>query len=82
MVFISLFCQAMYRATGQGYKPVPPKQSVISSKVQGFADKASKHGLDELIQADPVQINHDHMFAKLQNMTLEYRLNEPICSLV
>jgi len=54
---------------------------VVASKAQGFADKASKHGLDELIQADPVLINHDHLFSRLQTMTLEYRLAEPICSL-
>ncbi|KAI1732731.1 PH domain-containing protein [Ditylenchus destructor] len=76
-----LWVQALYRATGQAYKPVPPKQSMVASKAQGFADKASKHGLDELIQADPVQLNHDHLFARLQSSSLEYRLNEPICSL-
>uniref|UniRef100_A0A915E6M7 PH domain-containing protein n=1 Tax=Ditylenchus dipsaci TaxID=166011 RepID=A0A915E6M7_9BILA len=77
-----LWVQALYRATGQAYKPVPPKQSLIPSKAQGFQDKASKHGLDELIQADPVVLNHDHLFAKLQSLTLEYRLGEAICSLV
>ncbi|KAK0399959.1 hypothetical protein QR680_003296 [Steinernema hermaphroditum] len=77
-----LWVQALYRATGQAYKPQPPKQSSIApSKAQGFADKASKHGMDEIIQADPVAINHDHNFAKLQSLTLNYRLNESICSL-
>jgi hypothetical protein len=76
-----LWIQALYRATGQAYKPVPPKQSTTVSKAQGFADKASKHGLDELIQADPVMINHDHHFSTLQKVALDYRLNEPICSL-
>lgn len=76
-----LWVQALYRATGQAYKPVPPKQSsVTQSKAQGIADKASKHGLDEFIQADPV-INHDHLFLRLQSLTLDGRLNEPICSL-
>ncbi|KAL3082123.1 hypothetical protein niasHT_031152 [Heterodera trifolii] len=77
----NLWVQALYRATGQSYKPVPPKQSAMCTKVQGFADKASKHGMDELIQADPVQIGHDHLFAKLQSLTLDFRLNEHICSL-
>ncbi len=73
----------MYRATGQAYKPVPPKQSsAVPSKAQGFADKASKHGMDELIQADPIRFNHDHFFALQQTLVLEYRLKEPICSLV
>ncbi|VDK30017.1 unnamed protein product [Gongylonema pulchrum] len=72
----------MYRATGQAYKPVPPKQSsVVPSKAQGFVDKASKHGMDELIQADPINFSHDHLFSKLQSLTLDFRLNEPICSL-
>uniref|UniRef100_A0A7E4VUH8 Calcium-dependent secretion activator n=1 Tax=Panagrellus redivivus TaxID=6233 RepID=A0A7E4VUH8_PANRE len=76
-----LWVQALYRATGQSYKPVPPKQSSLPSKAQGLADKASKHGLDALIQADPCTINHDHQFAELQQLALDYRLNEPICSL-
>jgi calcium-dependent secretion activator len=61
---------------------VPPKQSTAPTKAQGFEAKASKHGLDDLIQADPVTMNHDHLFSHLQTATLEYRLNEPICSLV
>ncbi|KAK6110790.1 hypothetical protein QQG55_41125 [Brugia pahangi] len=77
-----LWVQALYRATGQAYKPVPPKQSsVVLSKAQGFADKASKHGMDELIQADPINFDHDHLFSKLQSLTLDFRLNEPVCSL-
>uniref|UniRef100_A0A914C5E7 Calcium-dependent secretion activator n=1 Tax=Acrobeloides nanus TaxID=290746 RepID=A0A914C5E7_9BILA len=77
----NLWVQALYRATGQAYKPVPPKQSTAPTKAQGFEAKASKHGLDDLIQADPVTMNHDHLFSHLQTSTLEYRLNEPICSL-
>uniref|UniRef100_A0A914UUN9 Calcium-dependent secretion activator n=1 Tax=Plectus sambesii TaxID=2011161 RepID=A0A914UUN9_9BILA len=77
-----LWVQALYRATGQAYKPVPPKQSSVApSKAQGFADKASKHGMDEYITADPVRFSHDHLFSKLQMLTLEYRLQEQICSL-
>ncbi|KHN73911.1 Calcium-dependent secretion activator [Toxocara canis] len=77
-----LWVQALYRATGQAYKPVPPKQSSAApSKAQGFADKASKHGMDELIQAEPLSFSHDHLFSKLQSLTLDFRLNEPICSL-
>ncbi|VDD93883.1 unnamed protein product [Enterobius vermicularis] len=77
-----LWVQALYRATGQAYKPVPPKQSTIfPSKAQGFADKASKHGMDEVIQADPIGFSHDHLFTALQSKTLDFRLSEPICSL-
>lgn len=76
-----LWVQALYRATGQAYKPVPPKQSSVSqTKSQGFDDKANKHGLNDLILADPV-INHDHLFIRLQSLALNYRLGEPICSL-
>lgn len=76
-----LWVQALYRATGQAYKPVPPKQSAaLQNKNQGFTDKTNKHGLDEFIQADSV-INHDRLFMRLQSLTLEYRLNEQICSL-
>lgn len=55
-----MLLQAMYRATGQAYKPQPPKQSSSSapSKAQGFVDKASKHGMDEIIQ-----VSHDFIFA-------------------
>ncbi|CAD6191936.1 unnamed protein product [Caenorhabditis auriculariae] len=76
-----LWVQALYRATGQAYKPVPPKQSTVAPKAQGFQDKASKHGMDALIQADIINFNHDHLFADIQKSTLQYRLEEPICSL-
>ncbi|ETN74319.1 hypothetical protein NECAME_13044 [Necator americanus] len=76
-----LWVQALYRATGQAYKPVPPKQSTVAPKAQGFQDKASKHGLDDIIQADPISFNHDHMFAEIQRQALSFRMNEPICSL-
>ncbi|CAJ0603670.1 unnamed protein product [Cylicocyclus nassatus] len=76
-----LWVQALYRATGQAYKPVPPKQSTVAPKAQGFQDKASKHGLDDIIQADPISFNHDHIFADIQRQALNFRMNEPICSL-
>ncbi|KAE9419845.1 hypothetical protein Angca_004255 [Angiostrongylus cantonensis] len=76
-----LWVQALYRATGQAYKPVPPKQSTVTPKAQGFQDKASKHGMDEIILADPISFNHDHLFAEIQRQTLNFRMNEPICSL-
>jgi hypothetical protein len=44
---------------------------------------AKKHGLDELISADAVRdYDHDVLFARLQSATLDYRLQEGICSLV
>ncbi|CAI5448128.1 unnamed protein product [Caenorhabditis angaria] len=76
-----LWVQALYRATGQAYKPVPPKQSTIAPKAQGFQDKASKHGMDALIQAESINFDHDHLFSDIQKLTLSFRINEQICSL-
>ncbi|KAF7272951.1 hypothetical protein GWI33_014300 [Rhynchophorus ferrugineus] len=80
-----LWVMAMYRATGQSHKPTPPvtlqdKNSTIS-KIQGDADRARKHGMEDFISADPCQFDHASLFKMLQNLTLEYRLNDPYCSL-
>ncbi|XP_069174108.1 calcium-dependent secretion activator isoform X23 [Procambarus clarkii] len=76
---------ALYRATGQAHKPTPPvmpqgKNSTLS-KIQGDADKAKKHGMDEYISADPVRFDHHNLYRVLQTQTLEYRLIDPYCSL-
>ncbi|XP_055857728.1 calcium-dependent secretion activator isoform X5 [Episyrphus balteatus] len=80
----SLWVMAMYRATGQSHKPTPPvtqdKNSAIS-KIQGDADKARKHGMEDFISADPCTFDHATLFKILQNLTLEYRLNDPYASL-
>ncbi|GAU94345.1 hypothetical protein RvY_06135-2 [Ramazzottius varieornatus] len=87
-----LWVQAMYRATGQAHKPQPPasiaatnnaKAPVNSplSRIQGDADKARKHGMDEFIQADPCQFDHADLFKILQTLTLDYRLNDMFASL-
>ncbi|XP_031335903.1 calcium-dependent secretion activator isoform X4 [Photinus pyralis] len=80
-----IWVMAMYRATGQSHKPTPPltlqdKNSTIS-KIQGDADRARKHGMEDFISADPCQFDHASLFKLLQNLTLEYRLNDPYCSL-
>ncbi|KAF5288803.1 hypothetical protein FQA39_LY15231 [Lamprigera yunnana] len=80
-----LWVMAMYRATGQSHKPTPPltlqdKNSTIS-KIQGDADRARKHGMEDFISADPCQFDHASLFKLLQNLTLEYRLNDPYSSL-
>lgn len=80
-----LWVMAMYRATGQSHKPTPPltlqdKNSTIS-KIQGDADRARKHGMEDFISADPCQFDHASMFRLLQNLTLEYRLADPYCSM-
>lgn len=46
------------------------------------ADRARKHGMEDFISADPCQFDHASLFRTLQNLTLEYRLNDPYCSLV
>ncbi|CAG0888772.1 unnamed protein product [Darwinula stevensoni] len=81
-----LWVMAMYRATGQSHKPTPPitpasgKNSTIS-KLQGDADRARKHGMEEFIAADPCKFNHHCIFQTLQTLTLNFRLNDPYCSL-
>ncbi|XP_043071815.1 calcium-dependent secretion activator [Drosophila grimshawi] len=80
----SLWVMAMYRATGQSHKPTPPitqdKNSAMS-KIQGDADKARKHGMEDYISADPCTFDHATLFKTLQNLTLEYRLSDPYASL-
>ncbi|CAH1121033.1 unnamed protein product [Ceutorhynchus assimilis] len=80
-----LWVMAMYRATGQSHKPTPPltlqdKNSTIS-KIQGDADRARKHGMEDFISADPCQFDHSTLFKTLQNLTLDYRLADMYCSL-
>ncbi|XP_067906997.1 calcium-dependent secretion activator 2-like isoform X2 [Heterodontus francisci] len=83
-----LWVQAMYRATGQSYKPVPPSQvQKLNAKggsaqlpdvpiSQFYADRAQKHGMDEFIAADPCKFDHSALFEMLQRKTLEHRLND------
>lgn len=46
------------------------------------ADRARKHGMDEFISADPCKFAHHTLFRTLQTTALDYRLNDPYCSLV
>lgn len=46
------------------------------------ADRARKHGLDEFVQANPVMFDHHDLFAMLQTLTLDYRLNDAYTCLV
>uniref|UniRef100_A0AAR2J2I2 Calcium dependent secretion activator 2 n=1 Tax=Pygocentrus nattereri TaxID=42514 RepID=A0AAR2J2I2_PYGNA len=62
-----LWVQAMYRATGQSYKPVPP---VASSQIYGMA------GVEELISAVPCSFDHASLFQTLQKHTLVHRMND------
>ncbi|XP_022108476.1 calcium-dependent secretion activator 1-like isoform X3 [Acanthaster planci] len=78
-----LWVQAMYRATGQTHKPVPPTQiaggkgaNAIISRLQGDADRARKHGMDEFIHKSPCDFDHAALFELQQELTLDHRLND------
>ncbi|XP_030632173.1 calcium-dependent secretion activator 1 isoform X2 [Chanos chanos] len=88
-----LWVQAMYRATGQSHKPVPPTQvQKLNSKggasaqmdapiSQFYADRAQKHGMDEFISANPCNFDHASLFEMVQRLTLDHRLNDNFASL-
>ncbi|XP_060100805.1 calcium-dependent secretion activator 2 isoform X2 [Heteronotia binoei] len=78
-----LWVQAMYRATGQSYKPIPASQvQKMNSKGSSIhtdpqiADRAQKHGMDEFISANPCKFDHATLFRVLQRQTLDHRLND------
>ncbi|XP_050017121.1 calcium-dependent secretion activator 1 isoform X18 [Alexandromys fortis] len=82
-----LWVQAMYRATGQSHKPVPPTQ-VQKLNAKGLilhadlptsgkdADRAQKHGMDEFISSNPCNFDHASLFEMVQRLTLDHRLND------
>ncbi|XP_038826641.1 calcium-dependent secretion activator 1-like isoform X4 [Salvelinus namaycush] len=88
-----LWVQAMYRATGQSHKPVPPTQvQKLNSKGGAAAqmdapishkdaDRAQKHGMDEFISANPCSFDHASLFEIVQRLTLDHRLNDTFCCL-
>uniref|UniRef100_A0AAY4C5L3 Calcium-dependent secretion activator 1-like n=1 Tax=Denticeps clupeoides TaxID=299321 RepID=A0AAY4C5L3_9TELE len=80
-----LWVQAMYRATGQSHKPVPPTQvQKLNSKAHSpdtNADRAQKHGMDEFISANPCSFDHATLFELVQHFTLDHRLNDSFASL-
>ncbi|XP_069499831.1 calcium-dependent secretion activator 1 isoform X11 [Ambystoma mexicanum] len=83
-----LWVQAMYRATGQSHKPVPPTQvQKLNAKggnvpqldapiSQFYADRAQKHGMDEFISSNPCTFDHASLFEMVQRLTLDHRLND------
>ncbi|XP_043564179.1 calcium-dependent secretion activator 1 isoform X20 [Chiloscyllium plagiosum] len=87
-----LWVQAMYRATGQSHKPIPPTQvqklnakggnvPQLDAPISQFsglkdADRAQKHGMDEFISANPCMFDHATLFETLQRLTLDHRLND------
>ena len=78
-----LWVMALYRATGQSHKPTPLTLGGTNStitRIQGDADRARKHGMDEFIAADPCNFNHHDMLRLLQSCTLTYRIRDTYCS--
>ncbi|XP_034443775.1 calcium-dependent secretion activator 2 isoform X7 [Hippoglossus hippoglossus] len=79
-----LWVQAMYRATGQSYKPVPPLQNKTTNCRGGIQKPASpisldpsqRQGVEELISAAPCRLDHAALFSILQKHTLQHRMND------
>ncbi|XP_054029917.1 calcium-dependent secretion activator 2 isoform X2 [Dryobates pubescens] len=80
-----LWVQAMYRATGQSYKPIPanqaqkmnPKGGSVNTDISPlYTDRGQKHGMDEFISANPCKFDHASLFRLLQRQTLDHRLND------
>ncbi|XP_042648918.1 calcium-dependent secretion activator 2 isoform X14 [Tyto alba] len=80
-----LWVQAMYRATGQSYKPIPtsqaqkmnPKGGTVNTDISLlYTDRGQKHGMDEFISANPCKFDHASLFRLLQRQTLDHRLND------
>ncbi|XP_035379654.1 calcium-dependent secretion activator 2 isoform X3 [Electrophorus electricus] len=79
-----LWVQAMYRATGQSYKPVPPAQNQQHSRREGTLQKDTptsilsleRAGVEELISAVPCSFDHASLFQTLQKLTLIHRMND------
>uniref|UniRef100_A0AAQ5X3J2 Calcium dependent secretion activator 2 n=1 Tax=Amphiprion ocellaris TaxID=80972 RepID=A0AAQ5X3J2_AMPOC len=79
-----LWVQAMYRATGQSYKPIPPPQDKTTNCRGGnqkpvspiSLDPTQRQGVEELISAAPCRFDHAALFTILQKHTLQHRMND------
>ncbi|KAL4656755.1 calcium-dependent secretion activator 2 [Arapaima gigas] len=80
-----LWVQAMYRATGQSYKPIPPsqKQNCRTGHPQSdppasllSLERTQRQGVEELISAVPCRFDHAALFSMLQRLTLQHRMND------
>ncbi|XP_063302896.1 calcium-dependent secretion activator 2 isoform X3 [Pelobates fuscus] len=80
-----LWVQAMYRATGQSYKPMvsnqaprfnPKGHNFQVESAQPHPDRTQRHGMDEFISANPCRFDHSSLFKVLQMQTLDHRLND------
>ncbi|XP_054881397.1 calcium-dependent secretion activator 2 isoform X2 [Poeciliopsis prolifica] len=79
----ALWVQAMYRATGQSYKPVQPTHSKAAKCKGGHRkpspislDPCQHQGMDDLISAAPGSFDHAALFSILQKHTLQHRMND------
>ncbi|XP_067236202.1 calcium-dependent secretion activator 2 isoform X2 [Chanodichthys erythropterus] len=82
----ALWVQAMYRATGQSYKPLAPaqnQQNCRGGNAQKDApvsllslEKTQRQGVEELISAMPCNFDHTSLFIVLQKHTLTHRMND------
>ncbi|XP_073724882.1 calcium-dependent secretion activator 2 isoform X3 [Misgurnus anguillicaudatus] len=82
----ALWVQAMYRATGQSYKPVAPtqnQQNCRGGNTQKDApisllslERTQRQGVEELISAVPCNFDHASLFRILQKHTLTHRMND------
>uniref|UniRef100_A0A8C4F4M8 Calcium dependent secretion activator 2 n=1 Tax=Dicentrarchus labrax TaxID=13489 RepID=A0A8C4F4M8_DICLA len=75
-----LWVQAMYRATGQSYKPIPPTQNKTTNCRGGIQKPVcsgrDRQGVEELISAAPCRFDHAALFTILQKNTLQHRMND------
>uniref|UniRef100_A0AAQ6ABE3 Calcium dependent secretion activator 2 n=1 Tax=Amphiprion ocellaris TaxID=80972 RepID=A0AAQ6ABE3_AMPOC len=77
-----LWVQAMYRATGQSYKPIPPPQDKTTNcrggnqKPLAFSGLRKREMEGELISAAPCRFDHAALFTILQKHTLQHRMND------
>uniref|UniRef100_A0A673NKM9 Calcium-dependent secretion activator 2-like n=1 Tax=Sinocyclocheilus rhinocerous TaxID=307959 RepID=A0A673NKM9_9TELE len=80
----ALWVQAMYRATGQSYKPVAPAQNQQNCRggnaqkdaPVSLLSKNGRQGVEELISAMPCNFDHASLFFILQKHTLVHRMND------
>uniref|UniRef100_A0A8C6WIC5 Calcium dependent secretion activator 2 n=1 Tax=Neogobius melanostomus TaxID=47308 RepID=A0A8C6WIC5_9GOBI len=71
-----LWVQAMYRATGQSYKPVPPLSDAQSCLTVSCLDPSQRQGVEGLISVAPSRFDHATLFSILQKHTLLHRMND------
>ncbi|CAL8360394.1 unnamed protein product [Lota lota] len=82
----ALWVQALYRATGQSYKPVAHAHSRKNNPTAGGAnqkpasliglDPSHRQGVEDLVSADPCDFDHAQLFTTLQRLTLRHRMED------